>query len=44
MAQLTAAKIKSIKSLSQKKFRNEEKLFIVEGEKLVEEAENRDLR
>lgn len=39
MAQLTAAKIKSIKSLSQKKFRNEEKLFIVEGEKLVEEAE-----
>ncbi len=39
MAQLTAAKIKSIKSLSHKKFRNEEKLFIVEGEKLVEEAE-----
>ncbi len=39
MAQLTAAKIKFIKSLSQKKFRNEENLFVVEGEKLVEEAE-----
>lgn len=39
MTQLTAARIKFIKSLSQKKFRNEEKLFTVEGEKLVEEAE-----
>ncbi|MDO4367944.1 MAG: RNA methyltransferase [Bacteroidales bacterium] len=39
MTQLTAARIKFIKSLSQKKFRNEEKLFTVEGEKIVEEAE-----
>ena len=39
MTQLTAARIKFIKSLSQKKFRNEERLFVVEGEKLVDEAE-----
>lgn len=39
MAQLTAARIKFIKSLSQKKFRNEERLFTVEGEKMVDEAE-----
>lgn len=39
MAQLTAARIKFIKSLSQKKYRNEERLFTVEGEKLVDEAE-----
>ena len=30
--------IKRIKSLSQKKFRDEYGLFVVEGEKLVEEA------
>ena len=35
---LSANKIKQLRSLSQKKFRNEQKLFIVEGEKLVEEA------
>lgn len=35
---LSANKIKELRSLSQKKFRNEKGLFIVEGEKLVEEA------
>ena len=44
MTQLTAAKIKFIKSLSQKKFRNEERLFVVEGEKLVEEAEKSEFK
>lgn len=32
--------IKKVKSLQQKKFRDEEGLFIVEGEKMVSEAEN----
>ncbi|MBP3202138.1 MAG: RNA methyltransferase [Bacteroidales bacterium] len=35
---MTSAEIKFIKSLSQKKFRDESGLFVVEGEKLVEEA------
>ena len=35
---ITAAEIKFIKSLSQKKFRDEHGLFVVEGEKLVQEA------
>ena len=35
---MTAAEIKFIKSLSQKKFRDSSGLFVVEGEKLVEEA------
>ena len=35
---LSAAEIKFVKSLSQKKFREQEGLFVVEGEKLVVEA------
>ena len=35
---ITAAEIKFIKSLSQKKFRDSEGLFVVEGEKMVQEA------
>lgn len=35
---MTAAEIKYVKSLSQKKFRDSEGLFVVEGEKLVQEA------
>ena len=35
---ITAAEIKFIKSLSQKKFRDSEGLFVVEGEKMVAEA------
>ena len=35
---LTAAQIRSIRSLQQKKFRQETSLFVVEGEKLVGEA------
>ena len=35
---ITAAEIKFIKSLSQKKYRDEHELFVVEGEKLVQEA------
>ena len=35
---MTGAEIKFIKSLSQKKFRDESGLFVVEGEKLVAEA------
>ncbi len=35
---ITTAEIKFIKSLSQKKFRDEHGLFVVEGEKLVQEA------
>ena len=35
---MTAAEIKFVKSLSQKKFRDQEGLFVVEGEKLVAEA------
>ncbi len=38
MAVLSANKIKFIRSLSQKKFRDEHGLFIAEGEKIVEEA------
>lgn len=38
MAQLTNNEIKSIKSLSSKKFRDESGLFVVEGEKMVKEA------
>lgn len=40
MAKLSANQIKYIKSLSQKKFRDENNVFIVEGEKLVNEAVN----
>ena len=35
---LSASQIKKIRSLQQKKFRLETSLFVVEGEKLVEEA------
>lgn len=35
---ITAAEIKFIKSLSQKKFRDKEGMFVVEGEKMVAEA------
>ena len=35
---LTSAKIKEIRSLQQKKFRSSLSLFVVEGEKMVEEA------
>ncbi|MBO4634675.1 MAG: RNA methyltransferase [Bacteroidales bacterium] len=35
---MTSAEIKFIKSLSQKKFRDQEGVFVVEGEKLVAEA------
>ena len=35
---ITAAEIKWIKSLSQKKFRDSEGMFVVEGEKMVQEA------
>ena len=38
MAVLSANKIKFIRSLSQKKFRDEHGLFIAEGEKIVQEA------
>lgn len=38
MSVLSANKIKFIRSLSQKKYRDEHKLFIAEGEKIVEEA------
>lgn len=38
MASLSNNKIKRIKALQQKKFRDETGLFIVEGEKMVEEA------
>lgn len=38
MTSLTHADIKRIKSLTQKKFRDETGLFVVEGEKMVEEA------
>lgn len=37
---ISAAEIKFIKSLSQKKFRDEQGLFVVEGEKMVAEAES----
>lgn len=40
MAVLSANKIKFIRSLSQKKFREEHGLFIAEGEKIVQEALN----
>lgn len=39
MAQLSANKIKFIRSLAQKKFRDEHSLFVAEGEKIVAEAE-----
>ena len=35
---ISKVEIKEIKALGQKKFRDEKKLFVVEGEKLVEEA------
>lgn len=35
---ITAAEIKFVKSLAQKKFRDQSGLFVVEGEKLVQEA------
>lgn len=37
---ITAAEIKYVKSLSQKKFRDQYRVFVVEGEKLVQEALN----
>ena len=44
MAALSANRIKFIRSLSQKKFREESGLFVVEGEKLVNEALASDFR
>ena len=41
---VSAAEIKFVKSLSQKKFREQEGLFVVEGEKLVKEAEQSSFR
>ena len=38
MSALSANKIKYIRSLHQKKYRDEHNLFIAEGEKIVEEA------
>lgn len=38
MVKLTQSEIKSIKSLSRKKFRDDSGLFVVEGEKMVSEA------
>ena len=38
MASISNNEIKRVKSLQQKKFRDETGLFIVEGEKMVEEA------
>lgn len=40
MAEISNNEIKKIKALQQKKFRDETGLFIVEGEKMVEEAVN----
>ena len=40
MAPISNNEIKRLKSLQQKKFRDEYGLFVVEGEKMVEEAEN----
>ena len=39
MTSLSNNEIKRVKSLQQKKFRDEYGLFVVEGEKMVEEAE-----
>lgn len=39
MGSISANEIKSVKSLSQKKFRDEKGLFVVEGEKMVREAQ-----
>ena len=39
MASISSNEIKKIKSLQQKKFRDEHGLFVVEGEKMVKEAE-----
>ena len=44
MASISNNEIKRVKSLQQKKFRDEYGLFVVEGEKMVEEAENSGLR
>ena len=38
MVQLSNKEIKSIKALASKKFRDETGLFVVEGEKMVQEA------
>ena len=38
MSSITQAEIKQVRSLREKKFRDELGLFVVEGEKLVEEA------
>ena len=38
MAAISNNEIKKVKALQQKKFRDETGLFIVEGEKMVEEA------
>lgn len=43
MASISNNEIKRVKSLQQKKFRDETGLFVVEGEKMVEEACNSDL-
>lgn len=44
MASLSNNEIKKIKSLSQKKFRDQYGLFVVEGEKMVSEAESSSFR
>ena len=43
MASISNNEIKKVKSLQQKKFRDEYGLFVVEGEKMVEEAEMSEL-
>ncbi len=43
-AQLSAKQIKFIKSLGQKKFRDQYNLFVAEGEKVVQEALNSDFK
>ena len=43
MASVSNNEIKKVKSLSQKKFRDELGLFVVEGEKMVEEAVTSDM-
>ena len=44
MASISNNEIKKVKSLQQKKFRDEYGLFVVEGEKMVEEAERSGLK
>lgn len=44
MASISNNEIKKVKSLSQKKFRDELGLFIVEGDKMVDEARHSDMK